>query len=189
MTDQTMEIDLSSGSSEQIRERLRDWLNVDTPISDAALIAVMNHRGYATKLGAMRHHANAVTHLLDHPPAVPAHLSPSAPAHSSRELMTKAGGSLVRWMRDGARQVDSETRERRWQACMSCPQLADPPQNLAYAAAGLISAEKKICRLCGCNVRAKGRFPHETCPSEDADRPGYSRWGEFLDVDTHESGV
>ena len=61
---------------------------------------------------------------------------------------------------------------------MACPHVADPPARLTYRLAGAMAGSKKICRLCGCNVRIKGRLPHERCPDRDPVNPGTSAAGE-----------
>lgn len=182
----TPELELTGhGSREALRAHLRDWLSTQAPISDQVLAALLISPRYAHKLGSLRDYPQAVEHLLAHPPLAPLTIldgigrepRPAEPPGDA-SLAVKAGASALRWIGEGLRLADGPVRERRWAACMACPHMADPPARLTYRVAGAMAGSKKICRLCGCNVRIKGRLPHERCPDRDPANPALSRWGE-----------
>ncbi len=177
-------------SPDALRASLRAWLGTDAPISDQVLAALLISPRYAHKLGSLRDHPQAVAHLLAHPPEVPLDVLDDLgrdhkPAESPGDgnLAAKAGASALRWIGEGLKLAEGPVRERRWAACMACPHLADPPARLTYRLARAITRDKKICSLCGCNVRIKGRFPHERCPDPDPANPARSRWGEGFSPD------
>ncbi|QBF31181.1 hypothetical protein [Thalassococcus sp. S3] len=179
---------LGRGSPNDMRGRLKDWLGVaDVEISDQALAAIVGSTRFAQKLTVVRDHPDAVRHLLANPPRAPqsalAHLSdPNTAPRAKPAKPHSVGRSALKWVRDGMKRVDDETRERRWAACMACPHLRDGATSPLHKATAAIVNSAKVCGLCGCNVRAKGGLPHERCPDDHPETQGLSRWSEPNDI-------
>lgn len=183
MTSETLE-DLLQGAPETVRSNLKRWLGVEQ-ISDDALLAIRISRRYAQKLEAVRRYPDAVRHLLMHPPKVAGFAHTMTPQQKdSLALAGKAAKSIAQWVKGGMKYVDEEIREKRMQACLACPHLMDGETGvLVQKLASAVSKSKKNCSLCGCNVSAKGRFPHESCPAPHPEKAGFTRWDEPANPD------
>jgi len=172
--------DILEGSPENMRKALQEWLGSEISISDQVLAALVVSPRYAERLSSLRDYPDAINHLLTHPPEVSVSVLEGLDEEQKGnvELVGKAAKSLGRWMVDGFRSVDEETRNRRWEACMACPHIEQAPTKMIYKISSAASKEKKFCRLCGCNVRIKGRLPHESCPATHPINLAQTRWGE-----------
>lgn len=173
--------ELLQGRPDDMRRQLQTWLNTEMEISDQALAAAMLGGRYAQKLESVREYPDVVRHLLENPPAVPAGLLEirQRPEYSNTELTGKAARSITEWVKGGMKYVDEAIREKRMQACLDCPHLMDGDSGkLVQKLVGAIARSKRVCSLCGCNVSAKGRFPHESCPASHPEKAGYTRWDE-----------
>ncbi len=168
------------GSVEDIRIHLKEWLSVSDSISDQVLAAAIISDRYFHKLNTCRRYPEALNHLLRNPPKVPVNsLGNLQPEISNRQLVNKASRSIAKWACGGMKQVDEEVREKRLRACAECLYVKDASTGKAVQKIlGAITKNKLICSICGCNVRVKGRFPHETCPVCHPVWEGYTRWGE-----------
>ncbi|KIP17081.1 hypothetical protein KY49_6883 [Burkholderia sp. MSHR3999] len=99
--------------------------------------------------------------------------------HSTGELLTNVSTAFVKWSGTGFKQVDDETRARRWAACQACEYLADPPESILYQGLKLlVGKDTKVCSACGCAANKKVGIPTERCPVEREEGSGVSMWGE-----------
>jgi hypothetical protein len=106
----------------------------------------------------------------------PAALKEQGEGPASAVLAVRAAGALVRWGQAGFRRVDAETFESRRSACLQCPHLRSPGNQLAYKV--MADPVKRVCGLCGCCVERKARLRTEECPAPHPSEPALTRWGE-----------
>lgn len=155
---------------------LAEVLNLPEPVPVEVLQAALADEAYAQRLLASRRNPQVLGFLLKHPPRRDARPA-AAPERSSGELIRSAAAALLRWGKVGFATVDAETLARRRDACLACPNLADPPDTALYKIA-TVGEARKICSACGCVVWSKTRLPTEACPVAHPDDPGLNRWGE-----------
>jgi hypothetical protein len=154
---------------------LADTLGLDDPVPVEVLEAAVHDETYAHNLLASRRSPSLLRHLLAHPPKARSDGAP--PELRNGELAKRAAVALLRWGAVGFSVVDSATLERRRTACLRCPNVTGAPRARIYKLA-LADESSMICGLCGCSVRTKTKMPSESCPAEDPELPGTSRWGE-----------
>lgn len=160
-------------------DELGELLGLARPVSEEVLYAALYDESYAHNLLACRKYPAMLEHLLANPPKVPdENRYHMLDQHSQLQLVQKMSEALVNWGKMGFARVDDAIFEKRVQACMSCPNLQDPPENLLYKLAALTASNKKICSVCGCLISRKTRLPSESCPSPDPVNPQISRWGD-----------
>ena len=168
MTAAMPEIDDHVSIEERCR-RLGEILDLDCPVSEAVLLAALEHETYARNLLICRRAPTLLKHLLEHPPVTK---RPSA-----MMLAQRAAEAFVRWAAMGSSTVDEATYARRMASCTECPHFVLPPQRAIYKLAGG-KAGTKICAKCGCMVANKARLTSEACPDKHPDRPELTRWHE-----------
>jgi hypothetical protein len=100
------------------------------------------------------------------------------PGFSTTELALRAARALVNWGKAGFTTTDEETVRRRLSVCLGCPHMMRAPNRLAYQFTCNGETDPRICVLCGCMLSWKVRLASETCPDQDPDHAGFSRWGE-----------
>jgi hypothetical protein len=171
-----------------VRRRVEQALGLDRPMPMAALQRMMEDEEYFHHLIATRTAPAMLWHLIEsagagaaqETRAVSSNANGDAAPHSSVALLAKATQAFASWSKGGFTQVEEAVRERRLNVCLSCDQLSEPPKGLLYKVAGLVAADKRTCRACGCLVTAKARLPRENCPLPAAEGSDLSRWGEPL---------
>lgn len=95
------------------------------------------------------------------------------------ELALKSANAYISWSTDGFKKVDENTLEQRRAACLTCDQLQEAPNTLAYSLASVVSdGDKRICAACGCLFKKKTIMPNERCPLPKQDNPKKTRWNE-----------
>lgn len=174
--DGQMSLAAEEGSLEQQCLEFAQTLGLGQAVPRQVLEAALRDETYAHNLLASRRSPPMLRHLLANPPKQRSD-GVQSPQFSNAELVRKAALALVRWGAVGFSTVDKVTLERRRAACLSCPNLADPPDKLVYKLAA-IESNQKICALCGCNVWKKTKLPTESCPASDLEHAGISRWGD-----------
>jgi hypothetical protein len=184
----------------EARHRLGELINLGEPASDAVTRRAMNDERFVFYLMMTKDSPELLRQILDDPrtatydrPDVPVaekgleetrtasdhDKMPPAPAHSTAELIGRAGASLLKWSKAGFKAADEGTIQRRWAACRACEFLVDPPQTLLYQGVKLIAGKDvKVCAACGCAANKKIALPSESCPRPHADNPQLTRWGE-----------
>jgi hypothetical protein len=175
MTSALPDMELDASMEERCR-RLGEILGLAQPVSEAVLLAALEHETYARNLLTCRRAPGLLNHLLEHPPA--------APRPSAMVLAQRAAGALVRWAATGFSTVDDETYARRMAACTACPNLALPPEQALYKLVGP-KERVRICTKCGCVVAHKARLTSEACPDPHPDRPELTRWSESREPPSH----
>ena len=160
------------------RAALAALLNLPQPVDADVLISAIEDPDYARNLIVSRNTPAFLQHLLSHPPkrADRSPAQPSGELPSDAALVAKAAKSLWAWAKSGMEMVSDEIYQQRLSACSVCPHHVEPPQRMVYKLAG--ASGRTVCDLCGCVTARKARLPHETCPAEDPQRPGVSRWAE-----------
>lgn len=164
-------------------DELGELLGLAHPVSEEVLYSAIYEESYAHNLLICRNYPAMLEHLLANPPLVPEEKRlEQLDQHSQMELVQKMGEAVVKWGKTGFSRVDEEIFEKRMHACMNCPNLQDPPENLVYKLAALTASNKKICSLCGCLISRKTRLPSESCPAPDPLQPTLTRWGDPIPV-------
>ncbi|HEX8104898.1 MAG TPA: hypothetical protein VF533_19920 [Solirubrobacteraceae bacterium] len=169
---------------DELRARFGRVLGLDGPVPVAAFIRATKDESYFGYLLTSRNAPGFLEPLLNDP-ANERYEPKTRPTASNSGLAGEAAKALVRWGRAGFSVADGETIRRREDACLRCPHLAEPtrriqqilPSRPVADAVGRRTGDK-VCSECGCQVAKKFRLPSEQCPVEDADRPGFTRWGE-----------
>lgn len=165
---------MDAGIKEKCKE-FGKFLGLDYPVSIKALEAAVQDQDYARNLLNCKNSPVFLEQLLKNPPETGKSFQVEK---SNLELFEKAGRALLKWAGTGFTTVDKVVLERREQACLSCPNLKDPPDKLLYKLTAAVLKEKRICGLCGCNVHNKMQLPTESCPGIHPDDPTITRWGE-----------
>ncbi len=169
----------------EMRERLGEVLGIGRPVPLPVLLRAIDDPGFAADLITCRQSPAFLTALFDDrrtraygPAAETADVSPA-------QLAGKAALAFARWGKAGFSTVDTETLDRREQACLACPHLGDAQSMLQKlvptgAVADRVGSRlgRKICTLCGCVATKKIRLPTEACPGEHPLRAGLTRWEE-----------
>jgi hypothetical protein len=172
-----------------ISARVERALGLDRAIPMPALHRMMSDEEYFHDLIATRSAPAMLWHLLEtanEEAAIAAEGTSGvghdgeATAPSTPELLAMAAHAFAAWSKGGFTQVEEAQRERRIVACLSCDKLSAPPQGFLYKIAGLVAADNRTCKACGCYVSAKSRLPQENCPVPMAEGSDISRWGEPL---------
>jgi hypothetical protein len=189
---QTQIEEMAAGESvEEQRERLGELIGLDGPASADVLLSAIEDREYARNLILCKDAPPLREFLLDNPPrrvedaaaeADPATEAGGPPEHSTRALIGSASKSFWAWTKSGFAIVDEEQYARRFDTCLECPHLIDPPRKRVYRALGATGEQedRRVCELCGCVASRKARLPHETCPAPHDHLEGMNRWGEPL---------
>ncbi len=151
-------------------------LGLDEPVSVRVLEAALRDEIYSHNLLASRRNPVMLKFLLANPTKPPA-TGGAAPQFSNVELVRRAASALLRWGKVGFTVVAQPRLERRRAACLSCPHMIEPPDQLLYKLTGTDESQK-ICDLCGCSVRKKIRRTSESCPGRHPEQEGLNRWGE-----------
>lgn len=159
-------------SLEEGCRELGSILGLDKPVELPVLVGALRDTEYANNLLICRNTPPFLKTLLDSPPEY--NINDIKQEKVKSELLIKASSSLARWAKTGFSIAGDEIIAKRRAACVQCPNLRAAPDNIAYK---VINATA-ICSLCGCDVERKTRLSSESCPCEDGDNPGYSRWGE-----------
>lgn len=95
------------------------------------------------------------------------------------ELALKSANAYISWSTEGFKQVDEETLQHRRDACLTCDQLQEAPNTLAYSLASVVSdGDKRICAACGCLFKKKTIMPEERCPLPMLNNSNKSRWND-----------
>lgn len=160
------------------RAALATLLNLSHPVDTEVLIGAIEDPDYARNLIVSRNAPAFLNHLLAHPPkrGEAAVGIPDGSGAGNAALVGKAAKSLWVWAKSGLAMVSDEIYQHRLSACAGCPHHTEPPQRMVYKLAG--ATGRSVCNLCGCVTARKARLPHESCPSEDPERAGFTRWGE-----------
>jgi protein O-GlcNAc transferase len=103
---------------------------------------------------------------------------PAMPEKSDLELLKKISGAVWNWAKTGFATVDEATFQKRYDTCMSCPNLKNAPKKFLYRAIALNQADEKVCSLCGCVVVRKAQMTSESCPDRHPTQAGLNRWEE-----------
>jgi hypothetical protein len=160
--------------------RLGRFLGLDGPVSRDVFVSAVEDAEYRHNLYVSRNTPVFLDRLLANPPHRAARIGRTS------TLLARAAAAMVGWGASGFSVVDRATLAARLDACLGCPNLVDPPATVAYRVAGAgtgpAATGSKACALCGCVVARKARLASESCPAEDPDRPGVTRWGEPLKV-------
>ncbi|MGD1856097.1 MAG: tetratricopeptide repeat protein [Leptolyngbyaceae cyanobacterium] len=114
------------------------------------------------------------------------HSSPSASTSdieiiSDVTILKKVSGALINWAKTGFSVVDDITYEKRYRACMRCPNMAAAPPKFLYRVIRTEKANDKICQLCGCILSRKARIASESCPDVHPEHSMLTRWEEPLE--------
>jgi len=152
-------------------------LGLSEPVSQKILLAAFQNTTYAHNLLACREDSELLGHLLKNPPKVT--LPEEEKIITNVEILKKLTKSLVQWGKTGFSTVSQETFLKRFNACLSCPNLKDPPKSVLYK---VIGDKEKICNLCGCAVSKKARLTSESCPDIHPDFNDLTRWEESRDL-------
>jgi hypothetical protein len=163
--------EVATVSWEDHRRAFAQTLGMSTPISDKVLEAALSNEGYVRRLMNARSHPVILQLLLDNPPQ-----AVHASEMSKLALTRKAAVSLTRWTAKGFVTVDETTLARRRAACDGCSHAQIDAEALANKLPQRM--DDAHCKLCGCNLAIKIRFPHESCPAPHEHQAGTTRWGE-----------
>jgi hypothetical protein len=162
--------------------RLGTLIGLGGPVAPEVFARAAEDPDYARNLILCRNSPPLRDFLLEQAKgwAVPA--VSQADDKSTLELAAHAAKSFWQWTKSGFAQVDEATYERRFAACIACPNLRPPPDRLAYKLVGADADRRRVCGLCGCVASRKARLPHETCPAPHPERPSVNRWDEPIPV-------
>lgn len=160
---------------QQLCEEMGQMLQLDEPVSSTVLQAAVKDEVYARNLLTARGNAPLLKILMAKAQTPPTTSGPRS--FSTLNLAGKAAAALLRWGKTGFSVTDSSTRSLRLQACLSCPNLTEAPDQLAYKLMPE-SMTNGVCKLCGCSIKAKVRLPSERCPDRDPNNPEKTRWGQ-----------
>lgn len=134
---------------------------------------------YATYLLRSRGHPELLTMLLS---MATANQQMSQPAPhvelSNTDLLRKVGSATLKWAASGFKHVEPEVLERRNSACRACSYLQAAPDRFLYKVTLSARSDQRVCGACGCTASRKAGLPDESCPMEDPERPGFTRWHE-----------
>lgn len=173
-----------SASLDELCQQMGQFLGLAEPVPAAVVRRVVDDPLYAHELVISRNAAGFLRVLLNDPANAryveqsDTAVAPTAIKRSNLELATKAAGALAKWTRGGFAQVDLATYERRFSICKACPNLIDPPDQLAYRLVRGEGLDRKICNACGCVASKKARLATEACPVADPQNAAINRWGE-----------
>jgi hypothetical protein len=179
-------LDTQPGESvDELRARLARLLEWPNPVPLGAFMRATEDPNYASYLLMSRGAPGFLEPLL-HDPANARFLPAQAPEpQSAAALAGRAAKAFVQWGKAGFSIADEETIARREAACLACPHLVEPDATLQKLIPARPPADElgrrtgnKVCSSCGCQVAKKMRLPSEQCPVGDAQRPGFTRWGE-----------
>lgn len=165
-----------SGSWEDVCSRLGEYLHLDGPAPAAVVRRALDDPQYAFYLMFTREAPSLQTALLHDPRNAP--YADRPPEKSQRELIGSAFRALARWTASGFKTAPKEVVERRWAACLACPNLVERPDRVLYNGMTILAADSRVCSLCGCVAAAKVKLPTEACPAADPANPALTRWGE-----------
>jgi hypothetical protein len=187
MLEEMLAVD-ETASLDEVRAEMGRFLGLDEPVPAVVVRRAVEDPLYAHELVISRNAPGFLRALLNDPgnaayaqaPAVaqPVEAGTEAIRRSNLGLAAKAAKALVKWGKGGFEQVDLPIYERRVSACKACPNLIDPPDQLAYRLIRGEGFDRKICNLCGCVASKKARLETETCPGVDPRDPSINRWGE-----------
>lgn len=159
-------------------------IGVTVTVPAEALAAALADESYYNLLFLHRESPEELEWLLANPPREGAPV-PGVPPRSSSAMIRSAVGAYWRWGRAGFPQVALEVIERRENACLACPNFAEPTHALQKVATLGWSAELigrrtvgRVCSLCSCGIARKIRLPSAACPAADPASPGLTRWGD-----------
>ena len=100
--------------------------------------------------------------------------------HNSIELVGDGLKAFWQWAGNGFGVVEPEVYHHRISTCEACPFLGEKGTSVAHRVANAMVKDKRVCTSCGCFIRKKAKLQVGTCPEEDYDNPGHSRWGDPL---------
>lgn len=176
-------IDNKDSFEEQCR-KFGELLELGKPVTAEVLISAIHDENYARNLVANKRTPSVLLRLLRNPPNVN---SDHKPEHhfTNAELIKSGAIALIKWSKSGFTKVDEKTLEIRENACLACPNLADPEKLLQILAPTKKITNrvgertgKHVCDLCGCHVSKKMRLVSEECPDKHPSKEGYTRWNE-----------
>jgi hypothetical protein len=159
-------------------------LGLDGPVSEQVMLSAIADPTYTHNLLVSRKVPLFLEHLLKNPPSPPESKAAGDDQEQQRSngmLLKESVSAFWRWSKSGFAQLDEAAFQRRYQSCLACEHLQDPPGTMLYKVASLGLAERnarKICGLCGCTVSRKARLPTEACPGRDPHNSTLNRWGE-----------
>jgi hypothetical protein len=161
------------GIVEIFREELTRTLGLEQLIGEDVAQAAADDPIYAHHLRVCRNAPNLLRSLLANPPRIQ-----EPTVASDLELMGKAAKALWNWRKAGFGKVDAQTRERRWNACTTCPHLVKAPDRALYRLTAPQDGDDRVCNLCGCVASRKVQLPTESCPSAHPQNAALTRWSE-----------
>jgi hypothetical protein len=165
MMQELLKID-GTESWEDLCTRLGKTLGLDQPVSSSVMRRVMDDPLYAHDLLSCRNTPGFLKVLL-HDPRNEAYKPPVQIAEKTTlQLLSKASSALFKWGKAGFSTVDEETYQRRFNTCLQCVHLVEPPDKLLYRLMTSGKPNEKICNLCGCVAAKKARLPTESCPAQ-----------------------
>lgn len=154
-----------------------ELLGLSEPVSEAVLLGALNDSAYAHNLLVTRKNPAFLQHLLKNPPKIE-NDPQQADEKSSLELVKKATEAMWKWAKTGFSTVEQAVLDKRYNTCLQCPNLKEPPKKMVYKVVSANQSDDKICDLCGCVVANKVRLPSEACPDRHPTLPGVNRWEE-----------
>jgi hypothetical protein len=96
-------------------------------------------------------------------------------------LSQGAASAFWDWMKDGFGVVSPSRYASRLQACRTCPFFQPAGQHVLHKVANLLSRPSPVCGKCGCMIHKKAKMVSSHCPAEQADRAGYTLWGDQME--------
>jgi hypothetical protein len=158
------------------------FLGLPGPASKDIFASALEDDTYARNLIISRRSPAFLKMLLEHPPRRFSEPAPggSVKGPSNLALLSKASRSLWAWARSGLETVSEETYRLRLASCDACPHFAAAPDRAVYRMTAKANGNdaRTICSLCGCVTATKARMATESCPGDDPNKPGFTRWGE-----------
>ncbi len=164
--------EISLNSLEDGCKELGGILGLNEPVKLSILIGALRNEEYANNLLTCRNTPVLLQTLLNSPPEYD--IDKLEDNKSTASLLMTASLSLAKWAKAHFTIAQKEVIARRRAACIKCPNIRSASGNAVYKAIN----SQAICSLCGCDIEIKTRFNSESCPSEDPQNLGYSRWGQ-----------
>jgi hypothetical protein len=173
-------------SWDEICLRLGRFLGLNSAVPSSVMRRAMDDPLFAHDLISCRNTPAFLNVLMSDPANKYYEPAQEVIKRSSFELASKAAGALLKWGKAGFSQIDKETYERRYNACLACEYLVDPPNQIAYKISFAKKNDRKICNACGCVAAKKARIPTEACPMADPTNHALNRWGEPMKINLAE---
>ena len=169
-------------SWDTMRQRLGEYLGIgEVPAS--VLNRAISDDKFAFYLLSCRNQPAFLQALIDDKNTAGYEPVQQAHEHSTVQLASRATKAMIRWSKSGFTRVEPEVYEQRFNACLQCPHLVEPPDKMIYKMVGGRMQDNRVCGACGCNAARKARIPTEQCPVADPGNPAVNRWGQRAEVE------